>query len=893
LKGNILYFLDARGMTQAYRSQWALVVQAAGLRPSSVLPVTIYRECPKPLVQHSTYTWKLNPAHFDTVRASMDKLIHATHSELIVTCDPAVLGVVTGLQQHSIDKVRGSVYEYTTEDERITCKVVVTYPINVLHTFASKKQRGWLDDEEGDESTNNTYTVKAGRWILLHDWSKAGRVFRGETRPEPEFKHFVVKKLEDAEIAAEYLMSCQFMSHDIETKGAKHCFMTCVGYTGVHADGRIISFVFPFYDQFIPGGMMWTHDELVKLWKIVQRINASPVPKGMQNGTYDSSHGVKWRAPCDGYYLDSMHLWHSLYPELPKSLDFITSLTVDTYQYWKSDIKGIEDKDETRRDTDMERYWEYNAKDCHYTALAIKWVLDTVVSNEWALRNYMEEFMLAIIAWNMSMRGFATDEDRRLVHEKHLNDSRAAQIQRLRVLTGQPEFNPESVPQKQWLIYDVLGCRDYKIKRKNRSTAAASLNLMRLDHPIFRRYIDALRNTMRPRKRISDFIDVKIWGNRYRTKLAPVTETWRFTSKSSDFWDGRNQQNIPTDLRDWMIASPGHVLVNLDYSQSDAVWIAFESEDEKYMATMTSGKDTHAIHAAHFFQLDVDEILAGVKKEKASGEYGEYMHPQKGIRPITKRVVHGANFQMMGKTLYYTMGREAVMAAAIHLGHVDALSWKEEQLWRFCQRILDSFRQLYPRLSQKEWYGEIAASLKTAPALANAFGMVRTFFGDVGDSDTQREATAFYGQSDTAGNINRSLLEYYFGWVPKSFRDGPNDFNFTEPDNRVLAESRFGSQSLDGRHQLERDGFRLLLQVHDSIIAEVPLARYVELINKALTVMERKCIVHGRKMYVPAEALVGFRWGDDANMLKFDPKQPPSLAQLQATWDTSPLKLIA
>jgi hypothetical protein len=248
------------------------------------------------------------------------------------------------------------------------------------------------------------------------------------------------------------------------------------------------------------------------------------------------------------------------------------------------------------------------------------------------------------------------------------------------------------------------------------------------------------------------------------------------------------------------------------------------------------------------------------------------VHPTKGIRNLSKRVVHGANFQMTGPTLYMTMGRDAIVAAAIIMGHKDAASWPEQKCYQFADSMLRSFRTLYPRLSRKGWYGEIAHRLINEGFITNAFGYTRKFLGDPRDSGTQREATAFYGQSGTSGNINRTMEELLFGHIERNFRDGPNP-SYGQPPLILRPEH----------------GCSLRLQTHDSLTFNVDprRPRWREGINNILTVMERPVIINGHSVVVGVEAEMGCRWGKslvkEHQMIGWDLHSEIDLRQVMAT----------
>jgi hypothetical protein len=304
------------------------------------------------------------------------------------------------------------------------------------------------------------------------------------------------------------------------------------------------------------------------------------------------------------------------------------------------------------------------------------------------------------------------------------------------------------------------------------------------------------------------------------------------------------------------VADDDHLILDIDYSQSDDVFVAYESQDPDKIDVVVSGKDAHAVNGELFFGKSYDSIVAGKKADDPV-----IVHPIYGIRQLSKRIVHGTNFQMAALTLYITMGRESVVAAAQLLGFADAGSWDQDRLVQLCGKLMAKYRSKYKRLTSKEWYADIARELETTGQMVNAFGITRQFLGDPKDNGTQREATAFIGQSDTAGNMNRVMYEVDWGWMPQKFRDGPN------PD--------WGDQPR--KMTYESDGFGFHLQVHDNFVAQLNTQhrRWKHSAHNLLHVMERPIIIKGRTVRIKAEAELGLRWGKgtlpwDGNVEKLD-----------------------
>jgi hypothetical protein len=468
---------------------------------------------------------------------------------------------------------------------------------------------------------------------------------------------------------------------------------------------------------------------------------------------------------------------------------------------------------------------------------------------------------------SMSMRGVKADFNLREAYRVELSRQRNERIKRLRYLIADKDFNPESSQQKRSLLYDVLGCapRDDKGKpirgRAKPSAGKSALKMARYDHPLFKIIIDALESTMEPQKQISNVCNMRLNTDRFRTHYgAAATETLRYGSKASNFWDGGNAQNIRGTYRDWLVADEDGIFIDVDYSQSDDVFVGYESQDEDKIQVIESGRDGHAVHGELFFGRSYDWIVQGKKSNDP-----EVVHPITGVRQLAKRIVHGTNFQMVAHTLYISMGgRDPVITAAQLAGFTDAAKWPEQKLIQFCGHLMLLYRKKYKRLTTRGWYAEILKILKQQGEITNAFGLTRKFMGNPEDNATQREATAFYGQAGTASNMNRVMEEIDFGYMPKNFRDGVNPW----ANERPLKMDRWSH------------GFDFKLQTHDSFTCHLDLKhhKWKEAAHNLLIVMKRPVIIHGRTVKVRVDAEIGPRWGK--NMTPWDGKDPYDLDRI-------------
>lgn len=794
----LLFLSGSSGVTSNTQFRVGGLLKQVGLQLTDVFFSHLYRDNPNPFMRRNR-KMVLNDVGKSKAKKNLNGLIENLKPKLIIVNDIAALEIVSG-GQTSLDLTRGSVYFY----KGLPC--IVLNSMRHIHPQVSKY----------------------GLWVALQDFKKIGRWVKGNQRFEPAFEYEVCNTIEKVRSAREVLCSCIAMAPDIETSNG---FITCVGYAGLTQAGTIKSFVIPFFNPLAPSGCFWkSEQDEIETWGNVALINASRVPKIMQNGMYDSSYFVKYHIPPMEYILDTMHMFHGTWCELPKSLDFISSICLDYYRYWKAESKAVQDEKLGKTQEALDRYWRYNALDCHNTLLDCIFLLPHILRSGWAKENYVREFADAVgPAFAMSMRGIRRDVKRLAQKREKLEAESREWLGKIKQMVDDDNYNPRSPDQYSQLLYKVLGAKPVKYKGKAQTSVDKNiLKHVAEQHPLFDMVIEAHNKAKEPLNNISKYCDLRMNGSRFRYALNPAgTETWRYAGKEHMFREGTNPQNIPEFMRDFLVADPGYVLFNGDYSKSDAVFMAFESGDEQFIQNVTSDKDTHVLHGAHFFKIDYTVIETGLKDK-----IDFYSNKVTGIRALSKRIGHGANYMMMAYTLYMTMGKKPAVAAAMALGNTDAATWSTRKLVEFCGVLLASYYTMYRKLPG--YYEEIHNILKTQKRITNIFGYTRLFFGDVNNDDgILREGVAFIGQGDTAGNINRSLRKIYY------------------------------------ESECEAEGMMLLLQVHDSIVGQVPHDK-LHLIERVREIMEAKLQVNGKEFYVPADFQVGFRWGEHV-MTKYVP----------------------
>ncbi len=768
------------------------------------------------LVKETKTRWVADGNKESTFRKQVKQLT----PDFIVCNDKAALNYITG-KYTSLAKCRGSIYNY----ENI--------PVLVI------------------DDIHNTKRTILGGWVLLQDLGKLKRWLAGKLREEPKFEYTVCHSISDIENIIQLLDVTSAISVDIETTGTTISSIqyTLMWHTGTPAGYALHTWNIPFINPLKPNGCHWeTENEEIIIWSLIRKINACNAIKVLQNGSYDSAYFLKYRVPLRNYICDTLHAWHSVWVESPKRLDFIASIALDKYCYWKDEGK-VEDKKEDMKGgkipktkAGMASYWLYGALDTHNTMLCFRFILAVMVEKklDWAIENYKQEMRQQFgPALAMTMRGTRCNKKLQVKFAMELQEkSDQARID-LQVAMGDPNFNPNSPPQLQEAIYKILQVKPYGRGKQRTSTDEKVLKMIKEQNFFINWFVEKIWECKKPANNVSKYGSGVTLGNRFMTKMcAGVTDTGRYASKGHDFWVGTNIQNVPYSMRPMLEADEGYVLFDIDYSQSDAYFTAFESSDEKFIATMLNEKDTHCLHAEFFFKKPYAELYAAHKNKE-----DWVSHNVTGVRSITKRVVYGANYLMEGATLLLTMTREPMKAAAKFLGIPNSEKLNDKQLIKLGDAFLKKYFTMYPRL--KEWlFDEAIPKAITSGNLATcAFSRTRIFFGNLHDGKTQREFAAFFGQGGTAGNINKALDNIYYGIKQNEIGKYTNDIT----EAKLL-------------RNLEDAGVQLLFQVHDSIIGQVPREK-LHLIKVVQTAMANLVQINSHTFQVPTEASIGLGWG--------------------------------
>lgn len=440
------------------------------------------------------------------------------------------------------------------------------------------------------------------RFIAVHDLKRAKR--ESETKElyirekkfeiKPTFE-LASHRLKWIYAQLEYLGKKDFkIACDIETK---HQHIECIALAWSEVDAICIPFtVYPEARHY------WNEEEEIELvqylYKILTHKNIILIG---QNFSYDDQY--IWRRlhfNCN-VTRDTMLTQHGLFSTSRKTLDFISSMYVPDYVYWKDE----------RHDSVKEERWNYNCKDAVATYecdTAQQQVVDMMgmripVDFQNTQYKHIQRIMRKGIGWDKEL---AVEIDRELIG---LIQEREEYIREC--LGFLP--NIASPPQMSDLFYRLLG----QSKKYNRKTGSVScddeaLTKIAEKEPIL--YPITVRiSEIRSITKLLDITRVKLYENTRFLNSYNIggTDTYRYSSSSNAFEEGANSQNLSDgtrstialpNMRKLLIPDEGMTYFDSDYDSADLRIVAAEADEQEIFAMLNEGKKVYVEVMKEYFK---------------------------------------------------------------------------------------------------------------------------------------------------------------------------------------------------------------------------------------------------------------------------------------------------
>lgn len=299
---------------------------------------------------------------------------------------------------------------------------------------------------------------------------------------------------------------------------------------------------------FYKGGQnFFSLDEEALIWQKIALIMIDDrITKVLQNAFFDLSFIFSKYGIIANNIEDTMVAQAIVAPNLPKGLDFITSI------YTKEPYYKDEGKKYFKLFTDEDSFWRYNAKDAAVTIEAFPLILNDVVKlgSESTYRRHIRMIPPLIF---MSQHGIRMDVDG-LRKKSQDAEKQLAELQaELDLLTKDP-INIASPKQVQTYFYVTKGAKPY-VSRTTGAVTSDDEALTRLAIKGFKE-AEIILKMRKLAKAKGTYYDIKLVNGRLKCSYNPVgaADTGRLSSGKTIFDEGGNMQNQPEDMKEMMIA---------------------------------------------------------------------------------------------------------------------------------------------------------------------------------------------------------------------------------------------------------------------------------------------------------------------------------------------------
>lgn len=464
-----------------------------------------------------------------------------------------------------------------------------------------------------------------------------------------------------------------------------------------------------------------------------------------QNFKFDHEKIASLGARIRGKILDVMLMHATIYPEFPKSLEFMASIHTRE-PFWKNDSmykSSLRD-----RCVGCGRDAAVTLEICN----ALLPELDEVglrefyfgfPKDDWRYPFCIER--LHHLYGGMDSVGFLYDpEKNKELKDKYRGLAAAGQVE-LNMLCDL-EINVNSPKQVAVLLYDHFGLptRGKEGRGTGEDVLVKLMNSPSVKNEEHRRVMHLILEVRRLRKVISTYLNAPPdFDGRIRTNYNIVgTETGRTSTQQQrppvrPFPMGLAYQTISKhgelgpDMRKQFICDPGYVMIQADARQAEARVVFLLARNLEGLIRMDDPNyDIHA-HTASWFNpgFTMDQL----KKDKLRRFSG-------------KKIRHAGNYDMQKGRCAVEYNNDAKRFGL----DAQITEWKAGQLIEIFHKNDPSIKEVF--------HAEVREVLDSCRVLTSPFGRRREFFGDPDDHGYYKEGYAHIPQASVADNTKRAML---------------------------------------------------------------------------------------------------------------------------------------
>lgn len=608
--------------------------------------------------------------------------------------------------------------------------------------------------------------------IILMDFKRALALLEGRQKPRqysflinPTFaqaRNALTELLEKASNSPDKLL----LSADLETR---RYHIACIGI----ADSPETAFCIPFLELNKTNPFYWPFEEEATLTHLLIQLLSHPNILWVgQNFLYDCQYFYRFWGITPSQPWDTMIGHHSIYSNMRKGLDFLSSMYSHDHVYWKDEIKEWDEA------IGEKQYWAYNCKDACITLEVWRKIVAEQLNQAVSEHFYFQQSLFDPVLRIMN-RGIRLDTTQRAELQSALLKLAREREDQLTYMAGH-EINPRSSAQLQKFFYKDLGLPGIRSSVTDTFTLnSPALAQIAEKNPVLQPLCQVIAELRSIGVFLSTFINADLDSDgRMRCSFniaGPIT--FRFSSSENAFGSGMNLQNVPVaekekvkggeyvklpNIRKLFIPDPGYTFFDLDLDRADLQCVVWEADDTELKQALRLGLDLHCLNACTIFDIQ------GIPFEELTETHPNY-HDHRGRigkpnRDKAKMGVHATNYGVGDYKLAVSLG----------------ITQREAGVFRA------RWFSAHPGI--KQWHLRTEEQARKWGFVSNPFGAKLNILGRF----DLPECLAWQPQSTVAGVINRGL------------------------------------RNIDAAEQVGQTSTQLLGQVHDSLFGQFLTCKKVE-----------------------------------------------------------------
>lgn len=731
----------------------------------------------------------------------LQREIEELNPSAVIALGNTALTALTGY--HGIEKYRGSILPCSLS----TTKIIPTiHPASLLHAEGDSSLRSWKD-------------LTFIKW----DFKRAIEQSKFSEYTPPRRNLVIANNALHLDRFLSKWEGSYYVSVDIETYKT---IPLCIGLAFSRDEAISVPLFFS----------SMTRSDQISCWEMCARLLSDVnIEKIGQNFKFDQrllrncvNDTVNFGFKVNSFFFDTMLAFRTLYPELPSSLQFSTSVLTEE-PYYKDEGKEYNPKKDK-----FDRLLLYNAKDAAVTYEVFE--KEYCELESFGILDFFFERVMPLHPFysRVELRGIKRDNFQKRVLEEKYNEQKRDLEKELYSLTREYLDEPVNVNSNGHngdipkLLYGLM-----KIPVR-KSTDEKTLDaLMRnvVKNPEKKRILELILETRKVKKTIGTYIDHETdYRGRTLTSVRIALETGRtsngilkapVTTKPFGlaFQTITKHGEVGTDLRSMFVPDEGYVFIEPDLSGAEARVVAILARDEKLLKIFKYNLDLHRITTGWIDDTCPNDLLEEFFNERSEIKIQDL---KQKINKILKERINDEQRQV---------GKKFRHAGHYDMGKREASRQTGFSEWRTNQ-ILSKFHATNPNI-RGVFHREIIKELQ----------------------DNNRVLVSPHGR-------RRQFLNR---WGDELFKEAYADI----PQATVSDHLKFSAQIIESR----APWIQILAESHDSFLAQVPICQ----VDRAKVIIEEelerpidfsKCSLSRGELIIPCEVKIGVHDWEHMEVIK-------------------------